>query len=133
MSSFTLGNTIYRFRGKHLTDVSTPNKPQDATNLFYDKHISTALDKYKAQELHMKRLNDIKEDQRLIKHLGSRGSLSLSRNAPHKGDSHTPTLNSGRLHYQVDEKTEKFKQRLQKQRQNHRQFRMTEHISELYK
>ena len=37
-------------------------KPADAANKFYDKHVVQALDKFRAQEIHLKHLQSFKKD-----------------------------------------------------------------------
>ena len=46
---------------KRKVDFSK-QKPADAANKYYDKHVAQALDKFRAQEIHLKHLQSFKKD-----------------------------------------------------------------------
>lgn len=78
----------------------------------------------------------MKGDQDYIRSMGSRGSLSLSR-AGQTGQlsqiCKQASMHSGFLQYQIDEKQEKLKRRLYKQKLVNKRFKDQEYITDLYK
>ena len=89
-SSFTLGGTLYKFKRKSIHERRASPSPQmhlanhvhpaNSINQYYDKHVSTCIDKYREQEVHRRKLSELQGEQDYIRFMGgSRGSLSLSK------------------------------------------------------
>lgn len=47
MSKISMGSSTYRFKSRNIREIRTDVNASDATNFFYDKHISAVIDKYK--------------------------------------------------------------------------------------
>lgn len=91
-------------------------EPQMAVNNFYDKHASRVTDKYREQEVHLKRLNRIQQDLQNNKANFAATFVSSSRNSSRRKN-RPPSSRSINTLNAIDEKNERLKIKLAKQKE----------------
>jgi len=92
----------------------------DAANKFYDKNLIRALDKFTAQEVHLKHLQDVKNEIHKIK-FGDSPSGGLLKNGSMTG-----------IRFNVDERNEIRKMIMLKNHLNNRNFKLQEQMMDVY-